>query len=327
MTSSTPFVPPYTGSTVDVSVILADGTGVPCAWMFKNAIPGHNILDVPCFSFLIENKRSGKKILYDLATFDVQQGVADQLIASNIPIDSINEIIWSHHHMDHTGDPSLFPSSTSLIVGSGFKSDKTTFPGWPRNPYAITVDDAFEGRKVIELDFSSSDLHIGGFPALDYFGDGSFYILQTRGHNKFKTFLSTELFLAMELINLNFTIAHDHISALARTAEDKFIFLGGDISHHPGEFRPTTQLPIPSQIDSSLLGNHIHQGASHPAIQKDDGSDCKTSPFYEHNHMTNASPQEAQVTIEKLQGFDCVADVFVVIVHDSSLLDILPFSR
>lgn len=118
------------------------------------------------------------------ATFEIQNDVADQLTASNIPLNSINAIIWSHHHLDHTGDPSLFPSTTSLVVGPGFKSDKTTFPGWPRNPEAVTVDDSFDGRDVVELDFASSNSTIGGFLAVDWFEDGSFYVLQTRGHSK-----------------------------------------------------------------------------------------------------------------------------------------------
>lgn len=44
------------------------------------------------------------------ATFEIQNDIADQLTASNIPLNSINAIIWSHHHLDHTGDPSLFPT-------------------------------------------------------------------------------------------------------------------------------------------------------------------------------------------------------------------------
>lgn len=85
--------------------------------------------------------------------------------------------------MDHTGDPSLFPKSTSLVVGPGFKSNKQTFPGYPQNPDAITCQDAFEGRELVELDFASG-IDIGGFKAVDFFGDGSFYLLQTSGHSK-----------------------------------------------------------------------------------------------------------------------------------------------
>lgn len=39
----------------------------------------------------------------------------------------------------------------------------------------------------------------------------------------------------------------------------------------------------------------------------------------------NASPSEAELAIEKLQGFDALAEVFVIVAHDSSLLNILPF--
>jgi hypothetical protein len=39
----------------------------------------------------------------------------------------------------------------------------------------------------------------------------------------------------------------------------------------------------------------------------------------------SANIDEAEAAIEKLQGFDALAEVFVVIAHDSSLLDVLPF--
>lgn len=119
------------------------------------------------------------------SVFAIEKDVAEQLTEANVPLESINSIIWSHHHIDHRGDPSLFPKSTSLVVGPGFKSDKITFPGYPRNPDAITVDDAFEGRVVVELDFST-DSNIGGFPSIDFFGDGSFYILKAPGHSGYR---------------------------------------------------------------------------------------------------------------------------------------------
>lgn len=129
--------------------------------------------------------------------------------------------------------------------------------------------------------------------------------------------------------------AHDHISALARTSENKFIFLGGDIAHHAGEFRPTAQLPLPPQIDSSLFGQLTSQVKAsyptslfesiHPKKQKENGPSYTNVPFYEPNPLMNASLPEAELAIEKLQGFDALAEVFVIVAHDSSLLDILPF--
>ncbi|KAL4733521.1 hypothetical protein BDV11DRAFT_199856 [Aspergillus similis] len=74
---------------------------------------------------------------------DVSKDVADQLREEGVPLESIDAIVWSHHHFDHVGDPSVFPPSTALIVGPGFKSDKTTFPGYLSNLDAEIFDDAF----------------------------------------------------------------------------------------------------------------------------------------------------------------------------------------
>lgn len=72
------------------------------------------------------------------AIVNVEKDVAEQLRDSNVTLESINSIIWSHNHLDHTGDPSLFPKSTSLVVGPGFKSDKTTFtPGIPMHSLSM----------------------------------------------------------------------------------------------------------------------------------------------------------------------------------------------
>src|SRR5260221_14129306 len=98
-------------------------------------------------------------------TANIPSDVADILNSASVPLSSIDSIIWSHHHADHTGDPSLFPSSTSLIVGPGFKSNPTTYPGYPKNPNALTLQDAFEGRQLIELDFGESQLKVCGLRA------------------------------------------------------------------------------------------------------------------------------------------------------------------
>jgi hypothetical protein len=38
-----------------------------------------------------------------------------------------------------------------------------------------------DGRKVNEIKFDDISTDIGGFPAYDYFGDGSFYLLNAPG--------------------------------------------------------------------------------------------------------------------------------------------------
>lgn len=256
------------------------------------------------------------------ATVDVEKDVADQLTEANISLESINSIIWSHHHLDHIGDPSLFPKSTSLIVGPGFKANKTAFPGYPKNPDAQTIDDAFHDRELIELDFSSG-LDIGGFPAIDFFDDGSFYILKAPGHSKYIMILNG-------CARSNQVSAHDHICALARTAEDKFLFLGGDAAHHPGEYRPTVHLPLPAEIKPSPFDGPRSVSACAGSVfetihrVRESGGDYRTTPFYDVNPKGNVDVVQALESMNKMEIFDASPDVFVIIAHDSSVLDIAP---
>jgi glyoxylase-like metal-dependent hydrolase (beta-lactamase superfamily II) len=144
-----------------------------------------------------------------------------------IDVDSIEGIIWSHWHWDHTGDPSPFPSSTDVIVGPGFK--EAFLPGYPSNPDAVILESDYNGRELRELSFDNeAGIKIGNFNALDYFGDGSFYVIDAPGH------------------------AVGHLCALARVkGEDGmegFVFMGGDSCHHNGEFRPSVYSPLPESI-------------------------------------------------------------------------------
>lgn len=126
----------------------------------------------------------------------VRKDVVDILSEHGVSPSSIDAVIFSHHHWDHGGDMTKFPSSTSIIVGPGCKA--RYLPGWPVDPQAAdTTSDLYEGRKTLELEFKADDpkvSEISGFRSYDWWGDGSFYILSTPGH------------------------ATGHLSALARTA-------------------------------------------------------------------------------------------------------------
>ena len=65
---------------------------------------------------------------------------------------------------------------------------------------------------IREISFEHSSLRIGQFAAFDFFGDGSFYLLDTPGH------------------------AIGHMCGLARTTTTTFAFLGGDICHFSGTY-------------------------------------------------------------------------------------------
>ena len=121
--------------------------------------------------------RLGKKVIYDLgvrkdvasgsklwqdmlangAKLDAGPDVAETLVHHGIDLKSINAVIWgcvrdsfrcspstdghsSHPHIDHTGDPSTFPSTTTLVVGDaapvGYRPRPSGPPLTPFSPCA-----------------------------------------------------------------------------------------------------------------------------------------------------------------------------------------------
>lgn len=223
--------------------------GIAVASFFEPPIKGHETLNCPAYSFLITHPTLKRSILFDLGVrkdfenlppriwgglknygwdIKVEKSVRDILESNGISPSTIEGMIWSHWHWDHTGDPSTFPSSTALIVGPGFKS--AFVPGFPANPDGVVLESDYAGRELREVSFdpSPSVLKIGNFNALDYFEDGSFYILDAPGH----------------------TIGH--LCALARVkgedGREGFVFMGGDACHHNGEFRPSAYRPLAQEI-------------------------------------------------------------------------------
>ena len=87
-------------------------------------------------------------------------------------------VLYSHYHWDHSGDPSTFPPSTALVVGPGFKD--AFVPAYPTKPGCAIHESDYAGRELREIAFDG-ELTIGGFKAFDYFGDGSFYLLDSPG--------------------------------------------------------------------------------------------------------------------------------------------------
>ena len=106
----------------------------------------------------------------------------------------------SHFHFDHTGDPTRFPSSTELIVGPGFKD--AFIPGFPSNAKSPVLERDYQDRMLREIDFGSehNSTVIGGMRAFDFFGDGSFYLLDAPGvrmgsHHSLVYFFLVSLFM------------------------------------------------------------------------------------------------------------------------------------
>ena len=224
----------------------------------------------------------------------------------------VDDIIWSHSHWDHMGAPHLFPPSTNLVYGKG----TGPFPAYPTNPNSNLLTADFENRKCIEIEYK--DLDIGPFPATDFYGDGSLYLLDTPGHWP------------------------GHLCALARTTPDTFVYLGGDMCHFAGHFRPSEDIPFPDMVPPEALRNSPkypnpcpgeffsdHHPQGHNAKPSNDSALLlKTTPFYKLSTASNSTyknPALAITTTEKMKKYiDSDPNILVCLAHDSALLDHLP---
>ncbi|KAG7443530.1 uncharacterized protein BT62DRAFT_1034482 [Guyanagaster necrorhizus] len=233
MTSSIP----SSTSTIIVHTINAGIINfLPASLFFKPILPGYKGLSRPVYTFLIEHLTKRKVIFdlgmrkdqekyvpvvqrffdlfrelggYDMGT-DASKTVSKQLV-KGVDLGSMDAVIWSHTHFNHIDDISLFPSATELVVGPGM--DLCTYPEH-EDMHLIKSDTAsyLDGTLILQC---NTMLHIADLPALDYFGDGSFYVLNTSGHHS------------------------GHISSLTHVTPTMFVLLGGDCCHHIGNIQPT----------------------------------------------------------------------------------------
>ncbi|KAH9897469.1 beta-lactamase-like protein [Xylariomycetidae sp. FL2044] len=333
-------IPPST-STVDVSIINTTGTmrGVDACRFLEPQIPGHDWLAVPCYAFLIQHPSLRRSLVFDLGlrqdlenfppplaqrirasgyTVDVPRHVREILDEHGVDTKAIEAVVWSHWHLDHVGNPSTFDPGTALIVGPGCKEHM--FPGYPTVPHAPFLEADVAGREIRELDFSSGSasgsgsgsgaqqqqLKIGQFAALDYFGDGSFYFLDTPGH------------------------AVGHICGLARvtSSPDSFILMGGDLVHHGGELRPHPWHPLPSRITphpffeptpcpGEMFAELLRAGPEAPFYLPAERPPIGEKVHYDVPLMI--------ATIRKAQELDAHSNILVVPAHDQTMLGVVDF--
>ncbi|KAM6510428.1 hypothetical protein FSOLCH5_010868 [Fusarium solani] len=284
-------------------------------------IKGHEKLNFKTMCFLIEHE--GEHILFDCGSrkdfwngsphtqsmigghvpaVEIKYGVDEILTMRGFNLHDLKAIVWSHWHWDHIGDGSKFPAGTDLVVGPGFT--KNFVPGWPENPKSPVLASDLQGHRIHEPEFS---LTVAGFPAVDYFGDGSFYLLDVPGH------------------------AIGHICGLARTTPETFVFMGGDCCHYAGMFRPTEYLPLPREISAPALDSYYPSPCPCSAFTqhhpKATGSEARTKPFYDVSRAAGSAysfGDDAQKSLDKLQLLDAHSDIFVCLAHDDVLFDVLP---
>ncbi|KAH7024696.1 beta-lactamase-like protein [Microdochium trichocladiopsis] len=281
LTTTTLPVPPGAVAKVSIIDLESRGHGMPYSMLLTPPWEGLDVLNnFPDFCFLVESS-AGEKLLFDLGfpldidsfppvvsnmwknsgvVLDMKKDAAGILKEHGVALEDIGAVVWSHHHSDHIGDIRTFPKSTDLVVGPGFK--KAFFTVFPTNPLSELHESYFEGRTLREIDFSdaSRTLTIGAFRAYDFFGDGSFYLLDAPGHD------------------------HGHLAGLARTTsssataagdgdKDTFIFMAGDLCHNAAELRPSVHLPLPE-------GHHEEHGSNDSGTWSAAHEDNKDSRQY-----------------------------------------------
>ncbi|CCF33868.1 metallo-beta-lactamase superfamily protein [Colletotrichum higginsianum] len=334
---------PESDNVVRVKLIDTTTAMVGTAESFvQPVVPGHEVINFCSLAFLLENEALGKRAMFDLGVrkdywnlpkaaqqgvlgpdsvifgMSVEKGVDEVLRDGGVDPKSIDYCIWSHAHFDHRGDVSIFPKSTTLVTGPGYFSSKGR-PGGRDDPQAAPE---FEGRVLKEAEFDGG-LTVGKFKAQDFFGDGSLYLLEAPGHQP------------------------EHICALARTTPSSapggatFVFLGGDICHFAGVFRPTADTPLPEGIPASAITRRSDWSSKaacpcsyftphHPNAKDEDSA--RTTPWYQlprsGEHPVYVDIDLAADSVSKMRELDIEDNIMVCIAHDASLLDVLPvFNR
>lgn len=143
-------------------------------------------------------------------------------------------------------------------------------------------------------------LEINGFQALDFFADGSFYLLNAPGHSQ------------AQICGLARTTASSSAGEHA-----SFIFMGADCVHHAGEMRPSPYLPLPNDI-TTLSSD---QGLGDEGMENEGKK--RTEPWLVCKDEATHDVDQTRETIEKVQRFDASEDVLVVAAHDESLMGVL----
>ncbi|KAK3381102.1 hypothetical protein B0H63DRAFT_494993 [Podospora didyma] len=279
--------------------------------------PGLQWLPAPIFSFLIRHQDAGRTLVFDLGirkdwqnlspnmmslfktlgwTLQVEKGVHEILDEGGIDTSKIEATILSHHHFDHTGDPSTFDPSTNLIVGPGFK--ECMLPGYPANTASPILESDYTGRNLVELDFTAL-----------------FFLLDSPGHT------------VGHICGL--------ARGTSAPSGSSFVLMSGDAFHHAAGIRLSPYLSLPKEISPDPFSSLSPQrgsgdGCSCPgSVFESLLPNGLTQPFYEPArlavHSFHHDVDELVRTVGKLQEMDAHDSTFVAAAHDESLLDVVSF--
>ncbi|KAF8809556.1 Metallo-hydrolase/oxidoreductase [Phlegmacium glaucopus] len=224
-TSSTLPAPGVNQAFCDVSALEAGVIELLDEMFITKATPG-KVTIAPSLSFLLNHSSNNQNFVFDLGIRNdwenypprvvesirttypvhVQQDAVESLRKGGTSASDITYVCLSHSHWDHTGNTHPFTKATFLV---GSACQRLFDPGYPQDPNGRFASDLLPEGRTRFLD-ASDWAPIGPFPrALDFYSDGSLYIIDAPGH------------------------LSGHINVLARTSSDgAWIYLAGDSAHH-----------------------------------------------------------------------------------------------
>ncbi|KAG6828189.1 hypothetical protein H0H92_008848 [Tricholoma furcatifolium] len=190
---------------------------------FTTSITSPETMVAPSLAFLLRHSSKNDNFLFDLGIrrnwdtyppqtlkavvnfgINVPQDVVESLAKGGLSPSDISTICLSQAHFDHVGDTKLFPGSIFLV------GEETKRAISPEYNDLLVLKELPAPRDRINFLSTAEWQPLGPFPrALDFYGDGSLYIIDAAGH------------------------LPGHINVLARTSADgSWIYLAGDSAHH-----------------------------------------------------------------------------------------------
>lgn len=167
--------------------------------------------DIKLYPAVLQKHCEGRQPL------STQPDVVASLASGGLGVKDIDYVMFSHVHYDHVGMPKDFDSpKTTFLVGSGalgLLSGKTTLD---IGSHSFFEADLLPPERTSELpnpsNSSNTSQHkwkpLHPFPnVIDFFGDGSVYIVDAPGH------------------------LPGHINLMCRISRSKFVILAGDACH------------------------------------------------------------------------------------------------
>jgi glyoxylase-like metal-dependent hydrolase (beta-lactamase superfamily II) len=187
------------------------------------------------------------------------------------PAKDIDYVILSHVHWDHVGTSSDFAEAT-FCVGSG-TLDLLKNGAGPLYPAALFNDDELDAARTIEFPPVGGNVNPGtpehtpippdtkatlppsagewawralaGFPAvLDFFDDGSVYVIDSPGH------------------------LYGHVNLLLRVGERRYIYLGGDCCHDPRILSGKKGIALYDDGRGGLRSVHVDTGVAQRTLDR-----------------------------------------------------------